>query len=156
MRVPAPHPPGVTLRHAPPVPAAVPVTIRPVALQIQLLGQRVHLLEGLSLFFFCKLLYCKKSILPQLDSLGSVANTRILDQSTEHHKKADTKVNVYRLHIGNFWQGSVDAGHEGGHGEHGGYAQANLGDKNDEQILIVIVQDLWHVSNLKTTGLNYV
>ena len=121
------HPgPGIALRHPSTISAPVPVTIWTVPLQVELLRHRVHLLEGLSLLLLRELLNGKKAILSKLYPLGGVAHAGIFYQCTKDHKKADPKVNVYRLHVGNFRQRSVHAGHEGCHCEHRGHPQPHL------------------------------
>ena len=69
---------------------------------------------------------------------------RLLKECSKHHKKAKGKVDVQRLHIGNFWQSPgkylnillvfktkdfsripIDSPHECDHGEDGGDAKPN-------------------------------
>ncbi len=49
----------------------------------------------------------------------------LTQQRGEHHEEARPQVDVDGLDVGYLWQGRVGGGHEGGHGEHGGDAQAD-------------------------------
>ena len=136
MGIPVRHPPSrIALGHPPPVAAAMtPITVRTMSLQVELLGHRVHLLEGLGLLLLGELLHREKSVLPELYPLGGVAHTGVFYQCTKDHKKADAQVNVYRLHVGNFGQCSVDTRHQGCHCQHRGDSKPDLCEERVYQL----------------------
>ena len=63
----------------------------------------------------------------ELNSLVRVADTGVLYQGSKHHEEADEEINIYRLHVGDFRQSSIDRVAEGGHGEDCGDAQTDPG-----------------------------
>lgn len=65
--------------------------------------------------------------LPHGDPLPQVAHRGVFEQRREHHHEARPQVHVDALDVGDLWQGRVRAGHERGHGEHGGDAQGDAG-----------------------------
>ena len=90
-------------------------------------GLHLHLLGHLLPLLLHHLLHRLKSVLPELDPLVGVANAGVLHHGPEHHEEADEQVDVYRLHVGDLGQGSIDRVDEGGHGEHGGHPQPHPG-----------------------------
>ena len=128
MGIPVRHPSSrIALRHPPAVATAMtPITVRTMSLQVELLGHRVHLLEGLCLLLLSQLLHRQKSVLPELYPLGGVAHTGVFYQCTKDHKKADAQVNVYRLHVGNFGQSGVHTRHQSCHCQHRGDSKPDL------------------------------
>ncbi len=78
-------------------------------------------------FLLQHFLHGQKPVFSQLNPLVAVADTSILYQSTKDHEEAHPQVDVDGLHVGDLRQRRVDAGHEGGHGEHSCHAQADPG-----------------------------
>ena len=90
-------------------------------------GLHLHLLGHLLPLLLHHLLHRLEPVLPELDPLVGVANAGVLHHRPEHHEEADEQVDVYRFHVGDLGQGRVDAGHQRGHGEHGGHTQPHPG-----------------------------
>ena len=100
-----------------------------VAYFLSFKGFQLHMFRHLLPFLLHHLLQGQEPVLPELNPLVGVPHAGILYQSTKDHEEANKEVNVYGLHVGYLGQGSIDRVDEGGHGEHGGHAQANTGGR---------------------------
>ena len=58
-------------------------------------------------------------------SPGSIVDQGILQQCTEHKEYANTGPNVDSLGVGHGWEGVLNTGLCGGHGQEGGHSKGN-------------------------------